>query len=340
MFKLCTKQFVALSCGLIGFLSFAFIFASVTLAADQSTYKPMPDITKPTPTLTLTPTPTLTSTPTPTPTPAPTLILSQPGNDNQPIGHPGTKVDITGQGFTPNSSVNLYTTINPNQCITGGALTQFSSQIVEHIQSDGTFDLQTTWPSTASQPGTAYYVCAIASGQQGIASGQTFSVAPNVTVNASTNTVNPGDSITITGDNWLPPNQLQVSIVSKQNTGDTNPAASTTATPDNNGHFSVNLTVDNNAQPGQYEVNVVASDEPTLTNQPSTTFITVNGQATPTATPTAAPNPSTGGGSNGNGGLTALTFILGGLGLLCVIVGGIMFAVSGTSSGAPSSRMQ
>jgi hypothetical protein len=342
VFKTCTKQFVALSCGLIGFLTFAFIFTSVTLAADQSAHKPMPDITKPTPTptLMLTPTPTLMLTPiptlTPTPTPTPTLTLSQPGNDNQPIGHPGTTVDITAQGFPPKSSVSLYTAINPNQCVTGGALMPFSSQLIENVQADGTFNLQTTWPSNASQPGTAYYVCAIPSGQQGIASGQTFSVAPNVTVNTSTSMVNPGDSITITGDNWLPPHQLQVSITPKQATGNTNPTASTTTTPDNNGHFSVNLTIDNNTQPGQYEVDVVAPDESTLTNQPSTTIITVNGQATPTATPIA---PSTGG-TKSSGGLTALIFTLGGLGLLCIIIGGVIFAVSGSSSRASSSRIQ
>ncbi len=121
MFKICTKQFVALSCGLIGFLTFAFIFACVTLAADQSVHKSLPEITTSTatPTLMLTPTPILMLTPTSTPVPTPILTLSQPGNDNQPIGHPGTKVDITGQGFVANSSVSLYTAINPNQCVTG-----------------------------------------------------------------------------------------------------------------------------------------------------------------------------------------------------------------------------
>ncbi len=333
MSKIYTKQFVALFCGLIGFLTFAFMFASAIEAAGQS---PLPEATTPTDMLTPTATLTPTAMPTSTPAPTPTLILSQPGNDNQPIGHPGTKVDITGQGFVPNSSVSLYTAINPNQCVTRGALIPFSSQPIEHVQADGTFDLQTIWPSNASQPGTAYYVCAILAGQPGIASGQTFSVAPNVTVNASTSTVNPGDNITITGDNWLPPHQLQVSIVPKQGTGSTNPAASSNITPDNNGHFSVNLTIDSNAQSGQYTVNVVAPDEPTLTNQPSNTTITVNGQATPVPTPTPTV-PSTGGeGPKGNGGLTALIFMLGGLGLVCIIGGGIMFAVSGPSS----SRMQ
>jgi len=340
VFRIFTKQFVALVCSLTGFLTFAFAFASVTLAAHQYAYKPMPSIETPTPTLMSTPTLTPTSTPTPTPTPAPTptLTLSQPGSDNQPIGHPGTKVDITGQSFPPYSSISLFTAINPNQCVTGGTVTQFSSQPTETVQADGTFDLQTTWPTNASQPGTAYYVCAIPSSGRGIASGQTFSVAQNVTVNASSNSVNPGDSITITGDNWLPPLQLQVSIIPKQGTGgNTNSIASATTTPDNNGHFSVSLTIDNNAQPGQYEINVVAPDESTLTNQPSTAMITVNGQATPTATPTTG----TGGSNSNGGGLTPLIFTLGGLGLLCVIAGGVMFAVSGPpSGGTPSSRMQ
>ena len=97
MFKIFTKQLVMLSCGLVGFFTFAFVFATVTLAGGQSTQQ----FTR----ATVTPTPTPTSA---TNTNTPMLILSQPGNDNQPIGHPGTKVDITGQGFTPNSSVSLY----------------------------------------------------------------------------------------------------------------------------------------------------------------------------------------------------------------------------------------
>jgi len=337
VFKIFTKQLVPFFCGLIGFLTFAFAFSPITLAAGHYTNKPMPGIDIHTPTPASMPTPTPTSTPTPTPAPTPVLTLAQPGNDNQPIGHPGTKVDITGQNFPPSSSVSLYTTMNPNQCRAGGALTQFTSRPVENVQADGSFDLQTTWPSTAGQSGTAYYVCAISSAG-GVASGQTFSVAQKVTVSASTNSVNPGDSITITGDNWLPYNlQLQVSVVPNQGAGSANAIASTNATPDSNGHFSVNLTIDKNAQPGQYVVNVAAPDEPTLTNQPSGTMITVNGQATPTPTSAAT---STKGGSNGNGGVTTLAFILGGLGLLCVIVGGVMFAVSGPSSGSSPSRMQ
>ncbi len=327
MFKICTKQIVALVCGLIGLLAFAFTFAPITLAADHYINKPEPGIDVPTPT----PTPMLTPTPTPTPTPAPTpvLTLSQPGSDNQPIGHPGTKVDITGQGFPPGSSVRLYTTITSNQCQSEGSLKPFTSQPTENVQADGSFDLQTTWPNNASQSGTAYYVCAISSAGA-IPSGQTFSVAPQVTVSTSANSINPGDSITITGDNWLPPLQLQVSIV--PNTGSTNAIANTNATPDSTGHFSVSLTTDKNTQPGQYVVNVSAPDESTLTNQPSNTIITINGQATPTVTPTAS---SAKGGSSGNGGVTILASILGGLGLLCVIVGGVMFAVSGPSSGQP-----
>ncbi|HWS84277.1 MAG TPA: hypothetical protein VN207_08455, partial [Ktedonobacteraceae bacterium] len=63
-----------LSCGLIGFFTFAFMFAPVTLAAGQYTQQ----FNR----ATVTPTPA-------TNTNTPMLILSQPGNDNQPIGHPG-----------------------------------------------------------------------------------------------------------------------------------------------------------------------------------------------------------------------------------------------------------
>jgi hypothetical protein len=331
--KIFNKQLVVLYCGLMGFLTFAFIFAPATLAAGRHTQQ-----------LNVTPTPTG-NTPTSTGN-TPTLTLSEPTMDSSPIGHPGTKVDITGQGFTPNSTIQLYTTADPNQCRAGGSLAQFSSQPIEAVQGNGTFDLQTTWPNNANQPGTAYYVCALSSttaGEQAI-SGQTFSVASPVTVSASSTSVNPGDTITITGDNWLPPQQLQVSIIPSQGGTNNNVIANTTTTPDGNGHFSVNLTINSDAQPGQYGVSVVATNEPTLTNQPNNMIITVNALATPTPTPTATPTPTptptatvtTGnsGGSSGNG-VIILAFILGGLGLLCVIVGGVLFAISGPSSSRP-----
>ncbi len=332
--KIFNKQLIALYCGLIGFLTFSFIFTPATLAAGHHAQQPAA------------PPPTSTgNTPTSTGN-TPTLILSEPTMDSSPIGHPGTKVDITGQGFTPNSTIQLYTTADPNQCKAGGSLAQFSNYPIETVQGDGTFDLQTTWPNNANQPGTAYYVCALSSttaGESAI-SGQTFSVAQPVTVSASSTSVNPGDTITITGANWLPPQQLQVSIVPSQGSASNNTIANTTTTPDGNGNFSVNLTINSDAQPGQYGISVVATNEPTLANQPNNTVITVNAPAPPTPTPTAAPTatptptttPTTGnsGGSNGDG-VTILAFVLGGLGLLCVIVGGIMFAVSGPSSSRP-----
>jgi hypothetical protein len=332
--KIFNKQLVALYCGLIGVLTCAFLFAPATLAAGRHAQQSMD----------ATPTP-MGNTPTP-PGNTPTLILSEPTMDSSPIGHPGTKVDITGQGFTPSSAIQLYTTADPNQCKAGGSLAQFSSQPIETVQGDGTFDLQTTWPNNANQPGAAYYVCALSSttaGESAI-SGQTFSVAQPVTVSTSSTSVNPGDTITITGDNWLPPQQLQVSIIPSQGGTNNTIIANTTTTPDGNGHFSVSLTINSDAQPSPYGVSVVATNEPTLTNQPNNTIITVNAPITPTpmptATPTATPTPiataTTGnsGGSNGNG-VIILAFILGGLGLLCVIVGGIMFAVSGPSSSRP-----
>ena len=196
MFKLFTIQLVVLCYGLIGFLTFAFMSAPITLATGQSALA------------TATPIPTPTTLITPLTTNKPTLILSEPTMDTSPIGHPGTKVDITGQGFTPNSTISLYTTIDPNQCKAGGELIQFSSQPVETVQADGTFTLYTIWPKNANKPGMAYYVCALSSNTAGESaiSGQTFSVAQKVTVSTSTSSVNPGDSIMLTGDNWLPPN--------------------------------------------------------------------------------------------------------------------------------------
>jgi hypothetical protein len=167
----------------------------------------------------------------------------------------------------------------------------------------------------------------------------THTAAPPVTVTVSSSTVPPGSQITITGENWLPAQQLTVQIALS---GQSNILAQDTPYSDTRGHFSTTLTIPTTATTGAYAVIVVNNDQslrfyrdnmlmvtaltPTPTPSPSATPTPSSSpSATATETPTAS-NANGGGGSSS--GLAILTFITGGLGILLIIIGVIMFAAS------------
>ncbi len=272
------------------------------------------------------------------------------------LGHPGTKVHIAGSGFTPGSSVSLYTTasanaatcVNATNPVTAG-LTPFSSSPTTTAQADGTLAVDTTWPNSASTATTAYYICALSTTAKALSS-NTFTVAQPVTIDAVTPaSVAPGGQVTITGSNWLPVQPLDVAV-GMGNNGTI--AENNNVMPDGTGHFSVTLTLSATAQPQAYAVRVTAVNEQTMTLV-NNNALTVTQAATPTPTPTTAPSPTpspTGvptatatatptppanngttptntGGGGGNPLFTFLIFALGGLGTLLVIVGAIMYAV-------------
>jgi hypothetical protein len=142
--------------------------------------------------------------------------------------------------------------------------------------------------------------------------------------------------VTVTGANWLPSQQLNVSI----NSGDNGPAiVSNVVTSDATGNFTTMLTIPANAHPMAYSVRVYAPNEntPAMTKVlPNAVTVTLAATPTPTVAPTpvpttpvatATPPVSTGNGSDGTTGNTVLLFTLGGLGLLLVIVGVILFVM-------------
>ncbi len=292
----------------------------------------------------------------------PTLSISQPGQAASTLllGHPGTKISIQGANFTSNSNVSLYTTADPNQCNSGGTLQQFTGKPVVTTNARGEIKIDNaTWPENAGTATTAYYVCAISSttpGEMAI-SQQTFTVAQGVTATAQPASLNPGNSVTITGDNWVPAQTLTVAIVPNSTTGQTGTIASKRVQSGQDGHFTVTIPIAENTPAGSYALSVVADNEPTL-KFAQDGLVTVNAPATPTPTPTATPTPtptptdtptptatatpaptanSNGSGGGGGGGITTLAFILGGLGLLLVIIGGVMFA-TGTAPTPVRSR--
>lgn len=334
--KAVMKCFAVLWCGLIGLI----LFYIVLPVAPRTAYAQAQA------------TPTATTT-----TGTPTVSFTVPGASSL-TGHAGTKVTVTGQGFSLGTTgtmptVTVYATPGPQQCVNGGTLYSLAPNVAT-LQSDGSFTLDARWPhgsgvgSPPEDPGTSYSICVISAiGNQSAVSTQTFTVAPALTATPSKTSLNPGDSLTIIGTNWTPPEPLTVSLVSSM--GQT--VAQQTITPEQTGNFNVPLTLDANVTPGQYTLKVVTASDAQGPQYQNPNPITVNALATPT--PTAGPSPTatattvptptptsapattgTGGndgssqGGSGSSGMTVFIFILGGLGVLMVITGLVMFAVS------------
>jgi hypothetical protein len=260
-------------------------------------------------------------------------------------GKPGTQVQINGSGFNQDGNVRLFITANQARCTQGipgtGGLQSFNTNPTAQVM-NGAFTVSAPWPDNAANAGTAYYICVVGPGPavNKTLSSNTFTIAQAPSISSVTPaSVAPGGQVTVTGANWLPPQPLTVSLFSNGNT-----VVSANVNSDANGDFTVALTIPANAQPGAYDVHVVAVNNtgmavaqqaavtvtqptPTPTAQPSPT-LTPTQAPTTTAVTTPTPN-STGnntGSSGGNGGPpSALLFALGGLGVLLVIVGVILF---------------
>jgi hypothetical protein len=288
---------------------------------------------------------------------SPQLRITKPSVNGVAVGHAGTKIRLRGTGFASGHSYNLYTTASgdPANCTANGdpaghGLTSFATNPTVQAQDDGTFAVDTTWPDSASQATTPYYVCAIDQnaqnqnqgqdqqnqGQQHALSQNTFTVAQPVTVSLSSANVNPGDQVTINGTNWLPPQQITVNIIDDTNLGG-NHLVSRTFTPHQDGTFNVTVTIPQNAKAATYTVQVTAVGEPTMKfSQGSALTIGQPGAATPTAapsptvtpTPAVTPTPTASAGQGNTGGtLTPLIYALGGIGIVLVVIGTILFMV-------------
>jgi hypothetical protein len=266
------------------------------------------------------------------------LEITNPLVNGNAQGRAGTTITLKGNNFDSNDTIHLYYTTNGDsgQCTNNGdpgdhGLQPFTTNATINAQDDGAFTQDVTWPDAANTPNTQYYVCALSDNVHALTTNSFTIMQSDATFVFSPNTLAPGGQVPVTGTKWLPPQTLTVSIGTGNNT---TPIVSQTVTPGADGNFSVQLTIPDNAQPGTYNIFVVATGDATLKATKSNA-LTIT-QATPTPQPTTAPSPTvaptptptatTGNTGGGGNALTMLIYALGGIGVILVIVGVVMFA--------------
>jgi hypothetical protein len=252
------------------------------------------------------------------------------------VGHVGTRVEIDGSNFPTNATVNLFTTpdYSTSKC-KDSSLKNPSNYGLTPFDSNG----NNNNGSGNSQQGDA---AAISTKDNSFTVAQPVQIKVSAQSNPSAQpggsvTINAGDTVTVSGTGWLPPQQLAVDIESSNGilTSTTVPSSGIDSMT---GNFSVNLSISTTADPRDYDVKVYAPNEPTM-KQTVPAAITVNSSdnATPQATATAqttaqaASTPvananSTSGNSAGSGS-NLLAFALAGLGAILVIVGITVFVI-------------
>src|SRR6266568_3681421 len=219
-------------------------------------------------------------------------------NNGYPWGPVGEHAGVSGERFSAGQQLRLIlvqgdsnndATVCKTTGVDVGTLTTDSS---------GTFSQQFSWPAGAGQVNAEYSICAISTVDGSVASDQddgpfTVLASSPPAVSVSPGSVTAGNTITITGQNWVPPQQVNISVVSCVQCGDVPPIASTSATSTglNTGSFSATLTIPTNTQAATYYVTAAVSGGQLTTDANNPQSLSVAAVA-PTPTPSPAPTPS------------------------------------------------
>ena len=228
-------------------------------------------------------------------------------NNGLPWGPVGETAIVRGSGFpTTHQSLTLVlvagnSNTNPLLCNQLGV-----SVASVTVNASGQFSTGFFWPAAAGSVGQQYSICArtgtaIAGARDSNGPFTVLAGAP--TIRVSTSSVAAGNSITVSGQNWVPPQSITVVV---GNCGDCVGAPSNTVITNttsssglHSGTFSIILFVPGSFPPGTYRVNAYARINPstrialldashTMT-LPRLTISAATATATPTVSPTASP---------------------------------------------------
>ena len=221
-------------------------------------------------------------------------------NNGNPEGPVGENATVHGTGFSAGQTINFALVqgdINHSSdpmhfCNIGAPKVPLPG--IADTDGAGNFDYSFTWPAAASS--NLWSICAYDSVNSAIGSEDDgpFSVLSGSPVMVSLNkpSFQAGETVPVTGLNWLPGGQRSVFVYIGPcvDCGGA-PIASATTTSAADGSFTVNLTIPASAAPGNYLVSANGYNGLLDVGQTNSIPITVNAPI-PTAT-TAAPTATT-----------------------------------------------
>lgn len=278
-------------------------------------------------------------------------------NSGNPEGPVGETTVVHGAGFTANQALNMV-------IVAGNSLTKpascqpptaGTSVLVGTATTDatGNFNATFAWPAGVGQTGQVRInsICTYDATNTTLLSSRedgpfTVLTDSKPAFSLSTTSVAAGGTLTVTGQNWVPPQPINISIASCADCdpGNANIAnATTTSVGLSSGTFSVNIPIPATMAANNYVVNVfsqagpldaahidglgvkqlavtaaVATPTPTAAPSPSVTAVSTQAAATPTTVGSSSTNATSGGNGLVIGLLIALALVL-------LIAGGVIF---------------
>jgi hypothetical protein len=176
------------------------------------------------------------------------LSFTQPNYRGVIGGPPGTRVTVTGSFWKPYTTVSLSLSLSPFSCAGAVAVNSFQTS------ASGSFAARFNWPSTANKL-APYYACATEADKGTAFSHNTFTVLASspASISFSATMATAGDSVTVTGHNWLPGQQTVTIVVLPCNAiCQEKPIADAEVVSGSDGTFSQSLTILAGAASGVY----------------------------------------------------------------------------------------
>lgn len=220
-------------------------------------------------------------------------------NNGYPWGPVGENAIVHGANFSANQQLRLI--VVPGDTNNNALVCKQAGVTVASVQTNasGTFDQNFPWPATAGQINQGYSICALLVADGSVASSQddgpfTVLTANPPVIDLSSVSVQAGGTVTVTGHNWVPPQQVSINIAGcaacePGNTEVTN--VSTNSTGLNDGSFSISVTIPASTKPGSYVVDALTPSGLEALYTTGVKHLTITTAAV-TSPPTAIPSPT------------------------------------------------
>ena len=286
---------------------------------------------------------------------SPTFAITSPQFSGIPQGPVGTHVVVQAQpasGWTPGATITLSVNLESKGC-DPTTIIPINTPTIITVQPDSSFTATFAWPANASQPSAATYVICASESGAGAQTGRStnvFSVLANQppSLLVSPMTAHAGDSVQITGTNWLPIQQITlllqgVNLSFQQDSGEPLTTTPTPLYPSATGSFTVHVTLPvdrianstaSNAQDIVAIMGTLPTNDTVYPLEVISPALNIEPQVVATVTPTvtAAPPTATPPGKNTTGSTpgtstTKLLIILLGVIAVVLLIAGIIVAV-------------
>ena len=222
-------------------------------------------------------------------------------NNGDPWGPVGENAIVHGANFSPNAQLRLV--VSPGDSNSNASVCKQSvvTVVVATITTDssGGFTQNFPWPATANKVNQGYSICSVLVSNNSLASSQddgpfTVLASSPPVIDISATSVAAGGTVTVTGQNWVPPQPLSVVIAGcaacdPGNTYVTN--ASATSAGLNSGSFSVAIPIPSKTKPGNYVVDALTKTGLEAFYTTGVKHLTITA-APVTPTPTPSPSPT------------------------------------------------